>query len=387
MDSPARRGPVENKIPLRIGGTRAKYLECVILTGDFLGKRVLLPRIRLKARQGRLPFQWTRLQFPVKLCYSMSINKSQGQTLQTIGVCLIMPILDDQGQVARMEAQPCFSHGQLIVALSRVGHPNRVFISLHADEFASKSTRCPLLRTALLTPSDSGAHDSPISRQGQPTATLDYEHDEREDDERADCTIVASGAAESGTQFAVSQIINQLTCSMQAVDACVDTHFPNNSLLLQLLNSELSRLAGGEIVIRSGVFRLSVLSIAAYIDNEVVHWWNDNTEQGGDSGNVCSQGTQSTSPLEESSWSEELLFMQARECLGPPPVDSLSDQQPSDVDEIAQFLESEELAALIQQESSQDDLLEATVMQEDFEAEELSALIEGVETYNANIWQ
>ena len=57
------------------------------------------------------------------------------------------------------------------------------------------------------------------------------------------------------------------------------------------------------------------------------------------------------------------------------------------VDEIAQFLESEELAALIQQESYQDDLLEATIMQEDFEAEELSALIEGVETYDANIWR
>ena len=171
------------------------------------------------------------------------------------------------------------------------------------------------------------------------------------------------------------------------MDACVDTHFPNDSLLLRLLNRELSHLAGGEIVIMSGVFRLSVLSIVAYIDNEVVHWWNDNTAQGGESEDVSSQGTQGTSALEASSWSEALLAMQARACWPPSMTDSISDHQLVDVDEIARFIESEELAAVIQQESAQDDLLEAAVMQEEFEAEELSALIAGVETFDDNIWQ
>ena len=70
------------------------------------------------------------------------------------------------------------------------------------------------------------------------------------------------------------------------------------------------------------------------------------------------------------------ILLQAR--VRPPPhtVDSISDQPPFDVDEIARFLESEELDAMIQQESA---LLEATVMQEEFEAEELDALIEGAE--------
>jgi hypothetical protein len=97
----------------------------------------------------------------------------------------------------------------------------------------------------------------------------------------------------------------------------------------------------------SGVFRLSVLSIVAYIDNEVVHWWNDNTAQGGESEDVSSQGTQGTSALEASTWSEALLAMQARACWPPSMTDSISDQQLVDVDEIARFLESEELAALI----------------------------------------
>ncbi|CAI0460632.1 unnamed protein product [Linum tenue] len=81
------------------------FIEVEILTGTNVGDRVFLPRLTLSTHYKSLNFTLIRRQYPVALCFAMTINKSQGRTLANVGLCL-------QRQV--------FSHGQLYVALSRV---------------------------------------------------------------------------------------------------------------------------------------------------------------------------------------------------------------------------------------------------------------------------
>lgn len=86
-------------------------VEATILNGKFKGEDVLLPRIPIIPTD--VPIEFKRVQFPIKLAFSMTINKSQGQTLSVCGLDL---------------ATPCFSHGQLYVACSRVGKPSSLFV-------------------------------------------------------------------------------------------------------------------------------------------------------------------------------------------------------------------------------------------------------------------
>ena len=80
------------------------FLDVKILTGSASGNRVFLPRMQLIPSDSSLPFLLCRRQFPIRVSYAMTINKSQGQTFEKIGI--FMPT-------------PCFAHGQLYVAFSR----------------------------------------------------------------------------------------------------------------------------------------------------------------------------------------------------------------------------------------------------------------------------
>lgn len=86
-------------------------IEATILIGKFKGEDVLIPRIPMISTD--MSFQFKRVQFPVRLAFAMTINKAQGQSLQVCGLNL---------------EEPCFSHGQLYVACSRVGKPSDLFV-------------------------------------------------------------------------------------------------------------------------------------------------------------------------------------------------------------------------------------------------------------------
>lgn len=100
-----------NGTRLTIKTMQSNLIEATIITGTYKGTDVLLPRIPMIPTD--LPFEFKRLQFPIRLAFAMTINKSQGQSLQVCGLNL---------------SNPCFSHGQLYVGCSRVGKPSDLFI-------------------------------------------------------------------------------------------------------------------------------------------------------------------------------------------------------------------------------------------------------------------
>ena len=90
-----------------------------MLGGSFHGQLRLIPRIKLTSTEGELPFIVSRRQFPIRLCFAMTVNKSQGQSFNFVGVDLRMP---------------AFTHGQLYVALSRVTTVNGISVLLPPNQ-------------------------------------------------------------------------------------------------------------------------------------------------------------------------------------------------------------------------------------------------------------
>jgi ATP-dependent DNA helicase PIF1 len=120
-----RRG-LCNGTRLVVEELKNNVIKAKILTGNSSGEQVLIPRIVFIPSDEDIPFQLRRRQFPVRLAFAMTINKSQRQTFDKVGIYLKTPV---------------FSHGQLYVAFSRAKRSSDVKVSITDSDRQGKLLR------------------------------------------------------------------------------------------------------------------------------------------------------------------------------------------------------------------------------------------------------
>ena len=101
-----------------------RVLEVRLLTGEQAGEKVFIPRRANKPTDSQVPFKFCRRQYPVRVAFAMSINKSQGQSVKHVGLNLVNPV---------------FTHGQLYVAVSRVTSVHNIKVILDEEVEGTKT--------------------------------------------------------------------------------------------------------------------------------------------------------------------------------------------------------------------------------------------------------
>ncbi len=103
-----------------------------LLSGPGAGLIVKIPRctFHVTSENSGLPFDFCRRQFPLTPAYCVTVHRSQGQTLDNIGIIA--------------DTDP-FAHGMLYVALSRVGSWNNVIFYSPREESFIKNKVCKQL--------------------------------------------------------------------------------------------------------------------------------------------------------------------------------------------------------------------------------------------------
>jgi hypothetical protein len=119
---------------------RINTYSIVICTMDTEKRSVIVPRIRFVFKlKYAFSFNLTRIQFPLRLAYAMTINRSQGQSIDFL-------LLDITKQA--------FEHGQAYVALSRIRKRKRIKLILNEEDsypnsFSGQNTPTPFIRTII----------------------------------------------------------------------------------------------------------------------------------------------------------------------------------------------------------------------------------------------
>jgi ATP-dependent DNA helicase PIF1 len=95
-------------------------LEKLDCKDDDRNKTLILPRIPTRYGGQSFPFELTRLQFPIKIAFALTINRAQGQSAKRCGILLPKNI---------------WTHGQIYVAFSRCGNPDNIFVWAEQSQF------------------------------------------------------------------------------------------------------------------------------------------------------------------------------------------------------------------------------------------------------------
>ena len=74
---------------------------------------LLLPRIPMNHKSKDFPCTISRLQFPIKIAYCLTINRAQRQLASKCGILLPKDV---------------WTHGQIYVAFSRCGNSNNIYV-------------------------------------------------------------------------------------------------------------------------------------------------------------------------------------------------------------------------------------------------------------------
>ena len=112
-----------NGTRLTVEGMNENFIIAKVLSGKAEGQTIFIPRIDVIPTDTDLPFQLKRRQFPIMLASVMTINKSQGQSLDSVGIYLPASV---------------FSHGQLYVAFSRARTKTRIKVKIFQNQGQGK---------------------------------------------------------------------------------------------------------------------------------------------------------------------------------------------------------------------------------------------------------
>ncbi|XP_058784184.1 uncharacterized protein LOC131658953 [Vicia villosa] len=102
-------------------------LEAKLMGDNNNGKVIYIPRMDMSPSQSPWSFKLSIRQFPVIVAYAMTINKSQGQSWDWVGLYIPRDV---------------FTHGHIYVAVSRVTTKRGIKILIHDDKNIPKLSTC-----------------------------------------------------------------------------------------------------------------------------------------------------------------------------------------------------------------------------------------------------